>query len=277
VAPSERFGSDASPFHPPWPDFAFAIGRLTIPYIRRLKQMVGLGTYSVILLDPKVSPRTADLFWVPEHDKLRGPNVVTTLTGPHTFSASRLAELRSRLPADIAALPSPRVAVLLGGPNGDYRYTPPRVAHLVSALQSLGALGAGLLITASRRTPPEITAFVREQMAWQPHLFWDGEGDNPYPQYLAQADAFVVPADSINMTGEPCATGKPIYVFEPDGGSPKFARFHEALRRHGATRPLPARFARLESWSYPPLDAGPVIAAEIARRWAKRRQMLGNR
>jgi hypothetical protein len=277
VAPSERFGSDASPFHPPWPDFAFAIGRLTIPYIRRLKQMVGLGTYSVILLDPKVSPRTADLFWVPEHDKLRGPNVVTTLTGPHTFSASRLAELRGRLPADIAALPSPRVAVLLGGPNGDYRYTPPRVAHLVSALQSLGALGAGLLITASRRTPPEIIAFVREQMAWQPHLFWDGEGDNPYPQYLAQADAFVVPADSINMTGEPCATGKPIYVFEPEGGSPKFARFHEALRRHGATRPLPARFARLESWSYPPLDAGPVIAAEIARRWAKRRQMLGNR
>ena len=41
------------------------------------------------------------------------------------------------------------------------------------------------------------------------------------------------------MTGEPCATGKPVYVFAPEGGSPKFTRFHEALRRHGATRPLP--------------------------------------
>jgi mitochondrial fission protein ELM1 len=275
VAPSERFGSPASPFHPPWPDFAFAIGRLTIPYIRRLKQMAGLATYTVILLDPKVSAKTADLFWVPEHDKLRGSNVITTLTAPHTFSAARLAELRTRRPAEIAALPTPRVAVLLGGPNGDYLYTPPRVAHLASALQSLGALGAGLMITPSRRTPADVVAFLREQTAWQPQLFWDGQGANPYPQFLAQADAFVVPADSVNMTGEPCATGKPIYVFEPEGGSPKFARFHDALRQYGATRPLPARFERLETWTYPPLDSGAVIAAEIARRWSKRRQMLG--
>jgi mitochondrial fission protein ELM1 len=181
------------------------------------------------------------------------------------------------VPADIAALPAPRVAVLLGGPNGDYRYTPVRVAHLTSALQSLAGLGAGLMITPSRRTPRGVVAFLQEQTAWQPHLFWDGEGENPYPQFLAQADAFIVPADSINMTGEPCATGKPIYVFEPEGGSAKFARFHDALRRHGATRPLPARFERLETWSYAPLDSASTIAAEIARRWAKRKRMLGGR
>ena len=165
VAPSEQLGSPASQFHPPWPDFAFAIGRLTIPYIRKLKQMAGLATYTVILLDPKVSAKTADLFWVPEHDKLRGPNVITTLTAPHTFSAARLAELRTRVPVEIAALPTPRVAVLLGGPNGDYQYTPPRVAHLASALQSLGALRAGLMITPSRRTPADVVGFLREQTA----------------------------------------------------------------------------------------------------------------
>ena len=63
------------------------------------------------------------------------------------------------------------------------------------------------------------------------------------------------------MTGEPCATGKPVYVFEPEGGSPKFTRFHEALRRHGATRPLPERFERLETWSYAPLNSSETIAA----------------
>ncbi len=277
VARSERFGGPSSPFRPPWPDFAFAIGRVTIPYIRRLKQMAGLASYTVILLDPKVSARTADLFWVPEHDRLRGPNVITTLTAPHTFSARRLAELRSQVPAEIAALPSPRVAVLLGGPNGDYRYTPPRVAHLASALQSLGALGAGLMITPSRRTPPDVVALLREQTDGQPRFFWNGESENPYAQFLAQADAFIVPADSINMTGEPCATGKPIFVFEPEGGSAKFARFHDALRRLGATRPLPVRFESLDSWTYPPLDSASAIAAEIARRWVKRRQMLGGR
>ena len=103
------------------------------------------------------------------------------------------------------------------------------------------------MITPSRRTPADVTEFVREATAGTPRLFWDGEGDNPYPQFLAHADAFIVPANSVNMTGEPCATGKPVYVFEPEGGSPKFARFHEALRRHGATRPLPDRFERLET------------------------------
>ncbi len=107
-------------------------------------------------------------------------------------------------------------------------------------------------------------------------VLWNGEGENPYPYFLAHADAFVVPADSVNMTGEPCATGRPVYLFEPEGGSPKFTRFHEALRRHGATRPMPAHFRRLESWSYAPLNSSETIAAEIARRWVRRRQMLAS-
>lgn len=277
VSPAERFGTAASQFHPPWPEFAVAIGRLTTPYIRRLKQMAGLATYTIIMLDPKVSLRTADLFWVPEHDRLRGPNVITTLTAPHGFTPRLLADLRAHVPADIAALPQPRVAVMLGGPNGDYRYTPAAIGRLVSALASLQALGAGLMITPSRRTPAAVVANVREATNSAPRIFWEGAGDNPYPGFLAHADALVVPGDSVNMTGEACATGRPVHVFEPDGGSPKFVRFHAALRAHGATRPMPKTFDRLESWSYAPLHSSQAIAAEIARRWARRRQMLGPR
>jgi mitochondrial fission protein ELM1 len=275
VNPAERFGTPDSIFHPPWPDFAIAIGRLTTPYVRKLKALAGLATYTVILQNPRVSASTADLFWVPEHDMRRGPNVVTTLTAPHSFTAQRLQELRATLPGDIAALPSPRVAVLLGGPNGDFAYTEAALARLAAALRTLARQGAGLMITPSRRTPAAVTAFVRESTAGAQRLLWGGEGTNPYPAFLAHADAFIVPADSVNMTGEPCATGKPVYVFAPEGGSPKFTRFHEALRRHGATRPLPDPFERLESWSYAPLSSSDTIAAEIARRWAKRRQMLG--
>ena len=276
VNPAERFGTMASPFHPPWPEFAISIGRLTTPYLRKLKRLGGLATYAVILQNPRVSAGTADLFWVPEHDTRRGPNVITTLTAPHSFTVRRLAELRATMPPAIAALPQPRVAVALGGPNGDYRYTPRALEHLARALHSLAALGAGLMITPSRRTPPEIVAYVREATDRFTRLFWDGEGENPYPNFLAHADCFIAPADSVNMCGEPCATGKPIYVFEAEGGSAKFARFHDALRRHGATRPLPERFDRLETWSYAPLNSSETIAREIARRWLKRRQMLGS-
>jgi mitochondrial fission protein ELM1 len=275
VSPAERFGAPESQFHSPWPDFAISIGRLTTPYIRRLKRAAGLATYTIILQNPKVPPKTADLFWVPEHDTRRGPNVITTSTAPHSFTERRLAELRATLPPQIAALPQPRVAVLLGGPNGDFRYEPAALGRLAAALQSLGRLGAGLMITPSRRTPAAIAEFVREATEGTPRMFWDGTGENPYPHFLAHADAFIAPADSVNMTGEPCATGKPVYVFEPGGGSAKFTRFHETLRRHGATRPLPETFERLETWSYTALNSSETIAAEIARRWAKRRRMLG--
>jgi mitochondrial fission protein ELM1 len=275
VAPAERFGTPASPFHPPWPDFAIAVGRLTTPYIRRLKRLAGRATYTIILLDPKVGADAADLFWVPAHDRLRGPNVVTTVTAPHSFTARRLAELRRSMPPEIAALPTPRVAVSIGGPNGDYRFPPAVLAHLAGALRSLAALGAGLMITPSRRTPAEIAAFVREATEGARRWLWDGSGENPYPAFLAHADAFIATGDSVNMVGEPCATGRPVWVLEPEGGSPKFARFHAALAHHGATRPLPARFEHLETWSYVPLNSAEAIAAEIARRWSKRREMLG--
>jgi mitochondrial fission protein ELM1 len=275
VSPAERIGTPASQFHPPWPDFAIAVGRLTTPYIRALKRRAGRHAYTIILQDPKVGTGAADLYWVPEHDALRGSNVITTLTSPHGFTSRRIAELRRTMPAEIAALPAPRVAVMLGGPNGDYRYTPAVLARLVSALRALAGLGAGLMITPSRRTPAEIAASVRDATDGLRRLVWSGEGDNPYPHFLAHADVLVVTADSVNMVGEACATGKSVYVLQPEGGSAKFGRYHAALRKHGATRPLPERLERLETWSYTPLNTAETIAAEIARRWLERRQMLG--
>jgi mitochondrial fission protein ELM1 len=275
VSPSEHFGGPQSQFRPPWPDFAIATGRLTTPYIRALKRKAGLATYTIILQDPKVGAATADLFCVPEHDARRGPNVVTTLTAPHGFSERCLRELRGHVPAPIAALPRPRIALALGGPNGDYRYTAEGMEHLASALRSLAALGAGLMITPSRRTPAAVTARIRELATGLPAWIWDGAGDNPYPYFLAHADAFIAPADSVNMTGEPCATGRPVFVFNPGGGSAKFERFHRALERYGATRPLPRHFDRFETWSYAPLNSAERIAEEIVRRWSKRKSMLG--
>jgi uncharacterized protein len=277
VGRGNGFKAPGGPFTAPWPDFVISIGRLTTPYMRAMRGHAGFGTYRIILQDPKVSLKTADLFWVPEHDRRRGPNVITTLTPPHSFSARRIADLRRTMPPEIAALPSPRVAVLLGGPHGTYTYSSDALAELVSALTSLASLGCGLMITPSRRTPQDFTAALAIATRHLPRFFWDFTGDNPYPHFLAHADAFIVPADSVNMTGEPSATGKPIYVFSPGGGgSPKFNRFHDAMRRAGVTRPMPARFERLETWTYRPTNTAEAIAAEINKRWTQRRTMLGN-
>ena len=68
-------------------------------------------------------------------------------------------------------------------------------------------------MTPSRRSPPALAAAAEQAARDFPSLIWRGEGANPYPQFLAHADMLVVTGDSVNMTGEACATGKPVYVF----------------------------------------------------------------
>ncbi|MGE0767659.1 MAG: mitochondrial fission ELM1 family protein [Hyphomicrobiaceae bacterium] len=259
---------------PPWPDIAIATGRLSIPYIRTLRRHAGVSTFTVVLQDPKTSARTADLIWVPEHDRRRGANVISTLTAPHTFSPERVAALRARAPEAIAALPGPRIAVVLGGKNAVYRFTDADDDRLEASIASIARLGASFLITPSRRSHQRLVRAVLRATEGAPRFFWDGAGENPYPAFLAHADLFVVTGDSVNMTGEPLVTGRPVYVFEPSGGSAKFTRFHESLRRYGATRALPGEVKTLDGWTYEPLDSAAEIARAIAERFRRRRGML---
>lgn len=269
IDPRERFGAPGSQFAPPWPDIALATGRLSIPAIRAVRKAAP-NTFTVVIQDPRTGTGTADLIAVPQHDRLHGDNVIHTLTAPHGFSPSRLARLRQHVPARIAQLPVPRVAVFLGGPNAKYRFGEAVIERFVGSLKSLASLGVSFLVTASRRTPAAMLNTLERALADAPRIVWSGDGDNPYEGFLAHGDFFIVTADSVNMTGEACATGRPVYVFDPDGGSQKFARFHDSLRRYGATRPLPARFSQLETWQYAPLDSADQIAREVERRWLAR-------
>lgn len=259
---------------PPWPDIAIATGRLSVPYIRALRRHAGVSTFTVVLQDPKTGAGTADLIWVPEHDRRRGPNVITTLTAPHGFSPARIAALRCSAPEAIASLPGPRVAVILGGKNAVYKFTDADDDRLEASIASIARLGVSFLITPSRRTHQRLVRAVLRATEGSPRFFWDGTGDNPYPAFLAHADLFVVTGDSVNMTGEPLVTGRPVYVFEPSGGSAKFRRFHESLRRYGATRSLPGEVKSLDGWTYEPLDSAAEIARAIEERLSRRRGML---
>lgn len=271
--PRDRHGGQAL-VQPPWPHVAIATGRLSIPYVRALKRLAGPGTFTVVLQDPKTGAGTADLIWVPAHDRRRGANVITTLTAPHSYSPERLAALEAQPAAWLEDVPRPRVAVILGGKNAVYRFTEADDDRLEGSLASLRRLGASFLVTPSRRTHQRLLRAVERATQGAPRFIWDGSGPNPYPAFLAHADLFVVTGDSVNMTGEPLATGKPVYVFEPSGGSAKFHRFHEALRRYGATRALPGEVRNLEGWSYDPLDSAAEIAAAIEARMARRGHML---
>lgn len=272
VDPREGPSRPNSPIAPPFPDLLLASGRRSIPYLRAVKRASVGRTYAVILKDPRTGPRSADLIWAPAHDGLRGPNVLMTLTPPHRLSAVRLARARREGDPRLSALPSPRVAVLAGGPSRHHRFTASDTARFLGHMTALAETGAGLMITASRRTPPALVEGLRDLAGRHAAYLWDGCGPNPYTAMLALADAVVVTADSYNMVGEAAATGAPILVFEPSGGHPKFITFLDGLRRHGAVRPFAGR---LEAFTYQPLDSTPIIAAAVADGLARHRRSLG--
>jgi uncharacterized protein len=271
VPRSEKFAAPGSVFEPPWPDIALSAGRLTAPYMRALKQHAGSRTFTTILLDPKIKRSAADLFWVPAHDQRRGPNVITTLTPPHRFSPALLATLRQKQARIAFPNNKTKVVVLLGGDSRTYRYTDTCISRLIASLKHIQAQHAFLMVTASRRTPAALLTAVRSLASDGAGYIWDGEGINPLAEFYAFGDCFIVTADSINMTAEPCVTGKPVYVFHPRGGSDKFQRFHTALERHGATRRLGPQTDLTDAWSYAPLFASETIAEEITKRWAAMR------
>ncbi len=248
------------------PDIVLGAGRQTVPFIRALRSM---GLFTVIFQSPRASRKSADLIWVPAHDRLRGPNVIATLTPPNRFSAVKLDELRRNAPEAITALAGPRAALLLGGPGAGYSYDAAAVETFAASLGALADRVGSFLVTPSRRTPPSLLKAADEATSGRPRIFWNGMGENPYPQFLASADLFIVTADSVNMTGEACATGRPVYVFTPPGGRAKFQRFHCALEEYGATRPLPRTGEIDGNWRYEPLHAAAIVASEIETRWRR--------
>jgi mitochondrial fission protein ELM1 len=189
---------------------------------------------------------------------------MTVVTGPHRVSPARLAEARRAVPAFLRGLPSPRVAVLVGGDSRHHRWTEADQRRFLDGLASLRAAGASLMITPSRRTPAALAAALRVMDGAGGVRVWDGTGANPFVALLALADAVVVTTDSTNMLGEAAATGRPIQLFAPSGGHRKFDRLADALATVATLAPFPAP---LDLPGYPPVDSTPEVAARILALW----------
>ena len=244
--------------HRPWPDLVIGAGRRAAPIVAALRRLHGIS--AVQLLSPQMPARSFDAVIVPDHDDLTGGNVLRTTGALTRMTPATIADAAAPWAAVFGALPHPRIAVLVGGPSRSSGFGQADADRLVTALRALAA-DHGLMITPSRRTPPDLIDRMADlgPGAWA----WRGEGDNPYPGLLGHADAVLVTEESVNMASEAATTGLPVHIFPVTNPAPKIARFHESLAAIGASR----RFTgRIEQWSYEPLAEADRIAADLIRR-----------
>jgi mitochondrial fission protein ELM1 len=244
------------------PALAIGCGRQAALATRLLRAR---GTRVVQILDPRIAPRHWDVVIAPEHDGLRGANVISLLGSLHPVDDAWLTVARTRFAA-FAELPAPRTAVLIGGNSRHAALDQAALSALLEQLDAaLSRSGGSVLLTASRRTDPALLPMLRAFAARWPGACWLGadDGDNPYPGLLAWADRIVCTADSVNMISEACATSAPVFVFDPLQVHGRPRQFIDALLARGRIRPVDATLAPFESV---PLRETARVAAEARTR-----------
>ncbi|WP_456964900.1 mitochondrial fission ELM1 family protein [Luteimonas sp. A649] len=262
--PGDRnaFGSGFATLLAAPPALAVGCGRQAALATRLLR---GCGARVVQVLDPRLPTRHWDLVIAPAHDGLHGDNVITLAGSLHPVDDAWLARGREAFP-DIAALPTPRIAVLVGGPSAHAGFEVADFEALMASAEGMAAsAGGSLLVTASRRTPDTVRAALRARPREVPTLAWvdDADGANPYAGLLAWADRIACTADSVNMLSEACATGAPVFVQRPDAVHGRPRRFIDDLLARGRIRPLDD--AAL-SFNAQPLRETARVAAEVRAR-----------
>ena len=256
-----------------------ASGRQAAPHARYIKRASGGRVFTAFLQNPLINPKHFDLVWAPEHDQLRGPNVISTLLSPHAMTLNDLiSEARNLQGRLLPSQPLGKVVtVLIGGPNAVYPFKEDEMRALVGHLAKLAEAGNQLLITLSRRSPETYQTLLRQKLPGGSYFLWDSKGANPYRAMLGLADHIIVTADSVNMVGEACLPGVPVHVFALKGGSAKFRRFHKAVLDNGYVLPFApnAQESELKERPHHSFNATPDIAAAIGEAYARHTAQFG--
>src|SRR5712692_419881 len=152
LAPLDAVREAGLPLRPRWPDLVIGCGRNTARPALAIRRYSGGRTLAAQIQDPRVGRGEFDLLFVPEHDRLRGPQILVTGGALHRVTAQLLAAERRRFPG-LEALPRPILGLLIGGSNRTYRLDLARLGEIAETVATLvRQSGGSAVVTPSRRT-----------------------------------------------------------------------------------------------------------------------------
>lgn len=247
-----------------WPNITIGCGRQAAWLTRMLRLWSEHRTFTVQILNPRISTTHFDLVIAPQHDNLAGENVITTIGSLNPVDDEWLAKGYTKFHS-FAQCPQPRTAVLIGASHKSQKLDEKYFAGLFTELTRIYQReGGSFLVSTSRRTYSNVIPYLRAAFSAWPSFFYDGsgEGENPYAGFLAYADRIVVTPDSVNMLSEACATGKPVFTYMRQPLQGKIADFHKKLHEKGLLQSLPPSD---QPWSAIPLRETALVAQKISR------------
>ncbi len=216
------------------PELLVSCGYRAEPRVMRMKSAFKIAPLAVHLQVPRIEGY--DFVFVSRHDWIASyeqrPNYHQMLGVPHRFKSDYLKRRRKEARLKYAVEDQKLAVVLLGGANGAYDYDASSIDNIKQSIDALVRKGWKVLASVSRRSSDETLNQIASMVS-RDVVVWDRLSENPYADYLAAADAFLIAKDSITMPCEALSTGKPVYSLDlthiPGKRLEKFERFHTDL------------------------------------------------
>ncbi|HCR86068.1 MAG TPA: hypothetical protein DIV86_05260 [Alphaproteobacteria bacterium] len=218
-----------------YPDIIISCGRKLAPIalqIKKLAKKQGKKVFAVHILWPGLAFRKFDMLAIPSHDNIIWPlnknkKIFKIIGAPNRINKEFLLQEYKIWSRTIGEMPSPRIAVLIGGNSKKTKFTQSHAKDLIENLVNLtSSLKASLMVTNSRRTDDEVSNYIEENLRIKigRHFYFHNvkkNKANPYFAYLQLADIIISTGDSISMLSEAATSGKPLYIYSPEGNAPK--------------------------------------------------------
>ena len=239
-------------------------GRKSVIPSIALKKRLGNEIFTIHIQDPKVSFKHFDLIISPEHDNIKGENVINTKGAIHYLTKKEIKENLNYLDVNTDKKKQ-IVSFIIGGPNKYYDYSEQELHKLFTKVKTLFTPDKfKIVIIPSYRTPEEVIKKAYDAFSSNHHVIKTVD-KKAYLSSLAIADFTIVTCDSTSMISEAAVTGKPVYIamMKPKKRNARFKKFYSELSNLGITKELNNI---VENWSYESLNEVSRIAPLIKSR-----------
>ena len=245
-------------------DVIISCGRKSVIPSIVLKKNSNKKIINIHIQNPKVSLQNFDIVVIPDHDSIKGPNVLVSKGAIHYLTLDEINQAKDYLENKMEK-EKDVVTLILGGPTKYYNYSNKNIIQIFSKInKQIYEKNLQLVVIPSNRTPEKIIQFAKKYFN-KNSLIVDTVDKQAYLSSLALAKYIIVTCDSSSMISEAALTGKPVYVaMMPSTKSDKrFEKFRNLLESMNIIRKLENE---LDTWSYEKLDETNRIAKQIKEK-----------
>ena len=235
-------------------------GRKSVIPSIALKKRLGKEIFTIHIQNPKVSLNHFDLIISPEHDNMKGDNVISTTGAIHYLTKKEIKENSNYL--GLEKEKKKLVAFIIGGPNKYYAYSEKIIHQTFNKVKTLFTPDKyRIIVIPSYRTPAKVIKKAYDTFNFNHHVVKEVD-KRAYLSALSISDHIVVTCDSTSMISEAAITGKPVYIamMKAVKNNYRFKNFYTKLNKLGITKELENS---VETWSYNNLNEVNRIAPLI--------------